>query len=209
MTIAPADFQSVTPDATAKTRFVIVDALGITEHDFVEPPLNRDKGVSLKKLLDKAAAPHSQGGRSTRARLGGSVATDGTLLTGTHTTAERNRAERRSSGEEGGRWPGAGKPSLSDPHTEPGLAKRLRRAPLGVESGKSLDHLEWLGVLQLGDRSVKPDRGHMASEGTRGVGDAADPDTGSRQARRALLEFPAVGPAPAVLPKPSGRPHPG
>ena len=55
-TITPADFQSVTPDATAKTRFVIVDAVGVTEHDFVEPPLNRDKGVPLKKLLDKAAA---------------------------------------------------------------------------------------------------------------------------------------------------------
>jgi len=55
-TIAPADFQSVTPDASMKTRFVIVDAVGVTEHDFVDPPLNRDKGVSLKKLLDKAAA---------------------------------------------------------------------------------------------------------------------------------------------------------
>ncbi len=55
-TIAPADFQAVTPDASAKTRFVIVDAVGVTEHDFVEPPLNRDPGVSLKKLLDKAAA---------------------------------------------------------------------------------------------------------------------------------------------------------
>ena len=55
-TIPPADFQAVTPDATAKTRFVIVDAVGVTEHDFVEPPLNRDKSVSLKKLLDKAAA---------------------------------------------------------------------------------------------------------------------------------------------------------
>lgn len=54
-TIAPADFQSVTPDASAKTRFVIVDAVGVTEHDFVDPPLNREKGVSLKKLLDKAA----------------------------------------------------------------------------------------------------------------------------------------------------------
>ena len=54
-TIAPADFQAVTPDAAAKTRFVIVDAVGVTEHDFVEPPLNRDKSVSLKKLLDKAA----------------------------------------------------------------------------------------------------------------------------------------------------------
>jgi type I restriction enzyme R subunit len=55
-TIAPADFQSVTPDATTKTRFVIVDAVGVTEHDFVDPPLNRDKSISLKKLLDKAAA---------------------------------------------------------------------------------------------------------------------------------------------------------
>ena len=54
-TIAPADFQSVTPDASAKTRFVIVDAVGVTEHEFVDPPLNRDKSVSLKKLLVKAA----------------------------------------------------------------------------------------------------------------------------------------------------------
>ncbi|MCI1261805.1 MAG: DEAD/DEAH box helicase family protein [Tetrasphaera jenkinsii] len=54
-TIAPADFQSVTPDASAKTRFVIVDAVGVTEHDFVDPPLNRDKSITLKKLLDKAA----------------------------------------------------------------------------------------------------------------------------------------------------------
>ncbi|MBK6887868.1 MAG: DEAD/DEAH box helicase family protein [Tetrasphaera sp.] len=54
-TIPPADFQSVTPDASAKTRFVIVDAVGVTEHDFVEPPLNRDKSITLKKLLDKAA----------------------------------------------------------------------------------------------------------------------------------------------------------
>lgn len=53
-TITPADFQAVTPDAEVKTRFVIVDAVGVTEHDFVEPPLNRDKGVSLKQLLDRA-----------------------------------------------------------------------------------------------------------------------------------------------------------
>jgi len=55
-TIAPADFQAVTPDAPTKTRFVIVDAVGVTEHDFVDPPLNRVKSVSLKRLLDKAAA---------------------------------------------------------------------------------------------------------------------------------------------------------
>lgn len=55
-TIASADFQAVTPDAENKTRFVIVDAIGVTEHPFVEPPLNRQKSVSLKKLLNKAAA---------------------------------------------------------------------------------------------------------------------------------------------------------
>jgi type I restriction enzyme R subunit len=55
-TIPPADFQAVTPDAAAKTRFVIVDAVGVTEHGFVDPPLNRVKGASLKQLLDKAAA---------------------------------------------------------------------------------------------------------------------------------------------------------
>ncbi len=55
-TIEPADFQAVTPDALVKTRFVIVDAVGVTEHALVDPPLNREKGISLKKLLDKAAA---------------------------------------------------------------------------------------------------------------------------------------------------------
>jgi len=55
-TIASADFRAVTPDAGNKTRFVIVDAIGVTEHPFVEPPLNREKSVSLKKLLSKAAA---------------------------------------------------------------------------------------------------------------------------------------------------------
>lgn len=54
-TIPDADFQAVTPDATEKTRFVLVDAVGVTEHDFVEPPLNRDRSVSLQKLLEKAA----------------------------------------------------------------------------------------------------------------------------------------------------------
>ncbi len=54
-TIPDADFQAVTPDAKEKTRFVLVDAVGVTEHDFVEPPLNREKSVSLQKLLEKAA----------------------------------------------------------------------------------------------------------------------------------------------------------
>ncbi len=32
-TISPTDFQAVTPDAETKTRFVLVDAIGVTEHD--------------------------------------------------------------------------------------------------------------------------------------------------------------------------------
>ena len=54
-TIPSADFQAVTPDAKQKTRFVLIDAIGVTEHDFVDPPLNREKSVSLQKLLEKAA----------------------------------------------------------------------------------------------------------------------------------------------------------
>jgi type I restriction enzyme R subunit len=54
-TIDPSDFQLVTPDAKAKTRFVLVDAIGVTDHAFVEPPLNREKSISLQKLLGKAA----------------------------------------------------------------------------------------------------------------------------------------------------------
>ena len=54
-TIPNADFQAVTPDATEKTRFVLVDAVGVTEHEFVEPPLNRVKSISLAKLLEKTA----------------------------------------------------------------------------------------------------------------------------------------------------------
>jgi type I restriction enzyme R subunit len=56
-TIDPTDFQAVTPDATAKDRFVIVDAIGVTEHDFVDAaPLQRDRSISLEKLLQRAAA---------------------------------------------------------------------------------------------------------------------------------------------------------
>jgi type I restriction enzyme, R subunit len=54
-TIDGATFRAVTPDATEKTHFVLVDAIGVTEHPFVEPPLNREKGISLATLLGKAA----------------------------------------------------------------------------------------------------------------------------------------------------------
>lgn len=51
-----ASFTALTPDATHKERFVIVDAVGVTEHDFVDAvPLERVKSASLKNLLEKAA----------------------------------------------------------------------------------------------------------------------------------------------------------
>ena len=55
-TINDADFQSITPDAKRKERFIIVDAVGVTEHDFVDAtPLERTKTIPLEKLLERAA----------------------------------------------------------------------------------------------------------------------------------------------------------
>jgi type I restriction enzyme R subunit len=55
-TINDADFQTITPDAKFKERFVIVDAVGVTEHPFVDAaPLERTKSLTLKQLLERAA----------------------------------------------------------------------------------------------------------------------------------------------------------
>jgi len=56
-TIDSADYQAVTPDAPVKTRFVLVDAIGVTEHGYTDAcPLERSKSIPLKRLLDRAAA---------------------------------------------------------------------------------------------------------------------------------------------------------
>ncbi|MDG4833605.1 DEAD/DEAH box helicase family protein [Solwaraspora sp. WMMD1047] len=58
-TIDPADLQAVTPDAKVKDRFVIVDAVGVTEGDLDEAvPLQRhtEQQVSLRDLLRRADA---------------------------------------------------------------------------------------------------------------------------------------------------------
>lgn len=55
-TINDADFQTITPDAKHKERFIIIDAVGVTEHPFVDAaPLERIKSVSLQQLLERAA----------------------------------------------------------------------------------------------------------------------------------------------------------
>jgi type I restriction enzyme R subunit len=54
--IAPDDLAARTPDAHAKTRFVIVDAVGVCENDKTNSrPLDRHPTVSLEKLLQMAA----------------------------------------------------------------------------------------------------------------------------------------------------------
>ena len=51
-TINPDDLRVVTPDAKSKDRFVLVDAVGVTETKLVDSvPLERKHGVSLEKLL--------------------------------------------------------------------------------------------------------------------------------------------------------------
>ena len=54
--IGDADFQAVTPDARAKDRFVIVDAVGVTESDLVDTvPLDRQPTVPLETLLKRVS----------------------------------------------------------------------------------------------------------------------------------------------------------
>ena len=55
--VADDDLQAVTPGATTKDRFVLVDAVGITEIDMGEArPLERRKQTPLKKLFEQIAA---------------------------------------------------------------------------------------------------------------------------------------------------------
>jgi type I restriction enzyme R subunit len=56
-TCGETEMKNVTPDAGAKEYFVLVDTVGVTEHDFVDsPPLDRAPSVSLKALLDHVKA---------------------------------------------------------------------------------------------------------------------------------------------------------
>ncbi|WP_330233118.1 DEAD/DEAH box helicase family protein [Nocardia sp. NBC_00508] len=58
-TVDDIEFQQVTPDpsATAKTRFLIVDAVGVTDSPLCDAqPLNRERSKSLRELLSRAAS---------------------------------------------------------------------------------------------------------------------------------------------------------
>jgi type I restriction enzyme R subunit len=51
-TISNTDFNAVTPDASDKTHFVIVDAIGVCENDKTDSrPLERKKSISFDKLI--------------------------------------------------------------------------------------------------------------------------------------------------------------
>ena len=55
-TISPTDFNAVTPDAANKDRFVIVDAVGVTENELSESySLERNPTISFEKLLDRVS----------------------------------------------------------------------------------------------------------------------------------------------------------
>ena len=55
--VSDDDLQAVSPGATTKTRFVLVDAVGVTEIDMGEArPLERKKAVALKALFEQVAA---------------------------------------------------------------------------------------------------------------------------------------------------------
>lgn len=57
-TVDPAEFQAVTPDAEVKERFVIVDAVGVTDSPRVDArPLNRvpERKIPLERLMAKTA----------------------------------------------------------------------------------------------------------------------------------------------------------
>ena len=54
--VDPDDLQAVTPDAKVKTRFVIVDCVGVCEEEkSTTKPLDREPSVPLDKLLDLVA----------------------------------------------------------------------------------------------------------------------------------------------------------
>ncbi|MEO7001700.1 MAG: DEAD/DEAH box helicase family protein [Ktedonobacterales bacterium] len=54
--IGDSDFQAVTPDASSKTHFVLIDAVGVCERIKTDdPPLERKPSVAFGKLLDAVA----------------------------------------------------------------------------------------------------------------------------------------------------------
>ncbi|MFZ3123428.1 MAG: type I restriction-modification enzyme R subunit C-terminal domain-containing protein [Thermodesulfovibrionales bacterium] len=59
--INPNDLQSVTPDAKAKTHFIVVDAVGVCEQDKTDSrPMEKKPSISLEKLLQAVALGNTE-----------------------------------------------------------------------------------------------------------------------------------------------------
>jgi type I restriction enzyme R subunit len=59
-TVNPSDLTKVTPDATVKDRFVLIDAVGVTESEkSIARPLERERTTSFDKLLEQIASGRS------------------------------------------------------------------------------------------------------------------------------------------------------
>lgn len=58
--MASDDLQRVTQDAPAKTHFVIVDAVGVSETEMSDtPPMERKRSIGFRKLMDQIAWGHA------------------------------------------------------------------------------------------------------------------------------------------------------
>jgi type I restriction enzyme, R subunit len=56
-TISPTDLRQVTPDATGKEKFILIDAVGVTESaKSASQPLERNRAIAFDKLLDRVAS---------------------------------------------------------------------------------------------------------------------------------------------------------
>jgi len=93
-TISDTEFQSVTPDARSKTHFVLVDAVGVYERlKSDDPPLERNRSLPLKKLLDSVALGAYD--RNTLATLAGRLGRLASRLTPAEADAIAGAADGR------------------------------------------------------------------------------------------------------------------
>ena len=88
-------FQAVTPTPQAKERFVIVDAVGVTESELVDTvPLDRKPTVPLEKLLKQVSFGVRDPTRSPRSPPGSHASTGGSARTNAPSSSS-SRAARR------------------------------------------------------------------------------------------------------------------
>jgi hypothetical protein len=102
--IATADLVQVTPDATAgKDRFVLIDAVGVTEsRKIATAPLERCRAVGFDKLVDRLAEGDRAATRSPRSPPGLAGSTRSSTRRPGAGSGPRGRRDRATSPR---RWP--------------------------------------------------------------------------------------------------------